>query len=121
MLVGRAGRRHQLENRHELRCSDAYLLLALAPCSVQHVLAALDPARRDFDQVALAQRQMRAEPELADQNDLVARKVDRKQYYHTADAKNVAFEHRAVQRDTIAVITIETAAAMLRSRQHGIS
>ena len=38
------------------------------------VLAALDPPRRHLDQIALPDREMRAEPELADQHDFVARR-----------------------------------------------
>ena len=41
------------------------------------IFAALDPAGRQLDQVALAEREMRAEPELADQHDFVALKIDR--------------------------------------------
>ena len=101
------------EDRHQRLRRDADLLQAFAPRGVDQLLAALDPARRHLDHVALPDREMRAEPELADQHDLVARQIDRDDDHHAPDPHDVA-RQRAVgavgQRDAIALIAIEAAA-----------
>ena len=79
------GRRHQVEQRHQALRRDADLLLAFAAGGVGDVFAALDPAGRHLDQVAAAEREMRAEPELADQHDLVALEIDRQDDHDAPD------------------------------------
>ena len=55
VLVRYAGRRHQVEQRHQRSRRDAGFLLAFAPGGVGHIFAALDPPGRHLDQIALAQ------------------------------------------------------------------
>ena len=114
MLVRRAGRRHQVEHRHQRPRRDADFLLAFAARGIGDVFAALDPPGRQLDHIALAEREMRAEPELADQHDFVALQIDRQDHHDAPDPHAVALDRRAVQRDAIALIAIEAAAAILR-------
>ena len=102
VLVRRARRRHQVEDRHQRPRRDADLLLAFAPRGVGDVLAALDPAGRHLDQIARAEREMRAEPELADQHDLVALQIDRQDDHDAADphARRARSSRRPASRDS---------------------
>ena len=75
---------------------------------------ALDPPGRQLDHVALAEREMRAEPELADQHDFVALQIDRQDDDDTPDPHGIALERRAVQLHAIAFIAIKAAAAIFR-------
>jgi len=79
------------------------------------VFARLDPSGRQLDHVALAKREMCTEPELADQHDFIALQIDRQDNDDTPDTNGVALERRAVQPHAIALITIKTAAAIVRS------
>ena len=94
------GRRHQLEDRHQRVRRDADFLLAFAPRGLGDVLAALDPAGRQLDQVAAPEREMRAQPELADQHDLVALQIDRQDDHDAPDPHAVALDRRAVAAST---------------------
>ena len=96
---------------------NADLLLAFAPRGVADVLAALDPAGRHLDQIALAEREMRAKPELADQHDFVAIEIDRQDDHDAADPHGIALDRRAVQLHAIAFVAINAAAAIFGARE----
>jgi hypothetical protein len=85
-----------------------------------HILAALDAAGRNLHKIAQADRQMRADTELADQNDLVAVEIDRQDHHHFSNPQRIAHERRAVESDAVPLVSLETAAAIFRGAQHGV-
>ena len=100
-----------------VRGRDAGFFLAFAAGGVGDVFAALDPPGRHLDHVALAEREMRAEPELADQHDLVALQIDRQDDDDPPDPHGVALERRAVQLHAIALVAIECRRRDSRARE----
>ncbi len=96
----------------------AGLLLALTTCGGEHLLAALDAARRQLDHVAPSGREMRAEPKFSNQHDLVTPRYRWEKRPPRVRPDHVAFEggrDMVRQIDAMALIAIEPAAKLLGS------
>ena len=81
------------------------------------VFTALDPSGRHLDQIALAESQVRAKPELTDQHDFVAIEIDRQDDNDPPDPHRIARERRAVELHAIALVAINAAAAIFGARE----
>jgi hypothetical protein len=119
VFVRHAGRGHQVEHRHQSLRNEPDLLLAFAQRRLGRLLTRLDVPGRHLDQIAPAERKLRAQPELADQDDLVARKIDGKNHRHAPDPHHLAGQWLVLagKADAIAFIVVAAPPDQLPSRE----
>ena len=92
VLIVDAGRRQKVEQQVQRLRLNANLLNAFASRCLLRGLARLHMASHDLGLLAEAYGQMRGEPELPDQHDHVARRVDREDANDLTDVQDIAGE-----------------------------